>query len=336
MKGVPRCIKVPKRDGEDIRKRLADSELLDAKHKISRDGEYLNIPVLCDSFEGYEAFDSAADVLESHSTDYKTILDFPDWLNEELPSSYDIIGDVAIIKISDLLVPYKESIGEAMMEATPSLRTVMMDSGVKGEFRVRELEKIAGTGTSETVHKEFGVRITVDPSLVYFNPRLATERARVALSVKGGEKIIDMFAGVAPFPLVISKLAHPEVIYAIDLNPDAERFMKINIENNHAKNIVPIIGDAREAVKGLPKADRIIMNLPQSSDAFLDSALEAAKNGAVVHMHRVLERAEADVFASDLVDRMRSAGYDIHIARISELKTYSPTMSVYVFDIVKD
>jgi tRNA (guanine37-N1)-methyltransferase len=336
VKGVPKCIRVDKREGEEVRNRLADSGLLDTKHKIARHGEHLDIPVLCDSFEGREAFDSEAEETEGHTTDYKEILDLPDWLNEELPRSYDIIGDVAIIKLSDALVPYRERIGEAMMEATPSLRAVMLDSGVKGEFRIRELKKIAGTGTSETVHKEFGVRMTVDPSLVYFNPRLATERARVALSVKDGEKIIDMFAGVAPFPLVISKLARPEVIYAVDLNPEAERFMRTNIENNHAGDIVPIIGDARSAVKGLPKADRIIMNLPQSSDDFLDSALEAAKVGAVIHMHRVLERAEAETFAEKLTERMRSAGHNIRITRTSELKTYSPSMSVYVFDIVKD
>ncbi len=335
MKCVPKCIRVHKREGEEVRKRLADSGILDTGYKISRNGEFLDIPVLCDSFEGREAIDSEAEETESRPTDYKEILDFPDWLNEELPSSYDIIGDLAIIKLSDALAPYKERIGEAMMEATPSIRAVMMDSGVKGEFRIRELEKIAGTGTPETVHKEFGVRITVDPSLVYFNPRLATERARVALCVKDGEKVIDMFAGVAPFPLVISKLARPEVIYAIDLNPEAERFMKVNIESNHAANIVPIIGDARSAVKGLPKADRIIMNLPQSSDDFLDSALEAAKDGAVIHMHRVLERDEAEAFVAELTERMRSAGYNIRIARTSELKTYSPSMSVYVFDIVK-
>lgn len=336
MKNLPRCIRVPKREGEGIRKRLIDSRMLDTEHKIRQEGDCLDIPVLCDSFDGYESFESDPDILKSRPSDYKGILDFPDWLSEELPNSYDIIGDVAIIKISESLMPYRERIGEAMMEAAPSLRTVMMDFGVKGEFRVRELEKIAGTGTSETVHKEFGIRISVDPSLVYFNPRLATERARTALYVKDGEVIIDMFAGVAPFSLIISKLAHPEVIYAVDLNPEAERFMKANIENNHVRNIVPIIGDARDVVKGLPKADRIIMNLPQSSDDFLDSALESAKKGAVIHMHRVLDRAEVGTFISRLKDRMESLGYTFHTSRVSELKTYSPTMSVFVFDIVKD
>lgn len=333
---MPFCIRIPKKEGESVRSRLVDAGLLDKRYRIRPDGDYLIIPVLCDSFEGYEATEHEAEEISVRPTDYKEVLDFPDWLAEELPNSFDIIGDIALIKLTEILLPYKERIGEAMIEVSPSIRAVMLDDGVKGELRVRELEKIAGTGTSETIHKEFGTKIATDPSLVYFNPRLAGERARTALEVRKGETIIDMFAGVAPFPVVISKLARPKVIYAIDLNPEAERFMKKNIELNDAGHIIPIIGDAREAVKDLPPADRIIMNLPQSSEEFLDSALESAKPGATIHLHRVLERTEKEDFAADLIGRAEAAGFDISVIRTSELKTYSPTMSVYVFDIVKN
>lgn len=333
---MPRCIRVPKKEGESIRSRLADANLLDKRYKIRADGEFLEIPVLCDSFEGYESRDVEVEKRIIRPVDYKEVLDLPDWLAEELPNSYDIIGDVALVKLPEVLLPYKERIGEAMMEVSPGIRAVMSDEGVKGEFRIRKLEKIAGEGTSETIHKEFGTSIFTDPSLVYFNPRLAGERARTALQVKKGEVIIDMFAGVAPFPVVISKLANPRMIYAIDLNPEAERFMKRNIELNNSECIVPITGDAREIVKDLPPADRIIMNLPQSSEEFLISALESVKSGGTIHLHRVIERAEAEEFTSNIIDKAESAGYEIDIVRISELKTYSPTMSVYVFDIVKN
>ena len=333
---MQRCIRVLKKEGEGLRSRLVDSGLLDVKHRIRVDGDYLEIPVLCDSFEGYEAKETEVEEIDFHTMDYKEILNFSNELSEELPRSYDLIGDVALIKISDSLLPYKKNIGDAMIEATPCIRVVMMDYGVKGEFRVRKLERIAGTGTSETVHKEFGVRIAVDPSLVYFNPRLASERARIALAVKKGETVIDMFSGVAPFSVVISKLAKPKVIYSIDLNPEAERFTKMNIEMNHITNMVAITGDAREVVKRLPKADRIIMNLPQSSDDFLDSAMESANPGAVIHIHKVLERSDLEEFVSGIKERMSSLGYNIRITRTWELKSYSLSMSVYVFDIVKD
>ncbi|MDL2231852.1 50S ribosomal protein L11 methyltransferase, partial [Porphyromonadaceae bacterium OttesenSCG-928-L07] len=164
-----------------------------------------------------------------------------------------------------------------------------------------------------------------------FNPRLATERRRVASQVKHGEIIIDMFAGVAPFPLVISKHSGAREIYAIDLNPDAMEFMVRNIEMNKVENITPMNGDARAIIKELPKADRVIMNLPQSASDFLEDALNASKIGATIHLHRISER---DPGTDAIKEMANDLGYAVEVSEPIELKTYSPSMSVYVFDIV--
>jgi tRNA (guanine37-N1)-methyltransferase len=52
-------------------------------------------------------------------------------------------------------------------------------------------------------------------------------------------------------------------------------------------------------------------------------------------MHKIMERTESNETVLKLIDEMKSKGYDIHAERIAELKTYSPTMSVYVIDILK-
>jgi tRNA (guanine37-N1)-methyltransferase len=154
--------------------------------------------------------------------------------------------------------------------------------------------------------------------------------------VKEGETIIDMFAGVAPFGLVICKRARPKVVYSIDLNPEAELFVKKNMELNRIENIVPITGDAAEAIADLPVADRVVMNLPQTADMYLIDALSKTKTGGTIHLHKVIERSELD----DFIERMRknadSNGFGISVDEITELKTYSPTMSVYVFDIRRE
>ncbi|MDR0887990.1 MAG: class I SAM-dependent methyltransferase family protein [Candidatus Methanoplasma sp.] len=331
---MARCVRVSKRDGEYIRALLIDTGFLDPDHKIKADGDSLLLPVLRD-VDGFETLEADLEVQAHAITDYREFVNIPDVLKGELPNSYDVIGDVAIIKF-DPNHPNKHEIGEALLRVTPSLRTVMLDAGVKGEFRIRDLVQIAGTGGSETIHKEFGVRMIVDPAKVYFNPRLATERSRVAGEVKDGEVIIDMFAGVAPFGLVISKHAKPEIIYSIDLNPDAAGFMQRNIEANHVTNIVPITGNAATAVNDLPEADRIIMNLPHMADLFLPHALKKLKTGGIIHLHKIVERSETEWFAKKFIADSELSGYKIHIARSAELKTYSPTMSVYVFDIVKD
>lgn len=329
------CICVPKRDGERVRTDLISRGLLDISRKIMSEEDSLIIPILADRYEGYEVTEKDLEPLERTPTDYREIACIPNELKEELPVSFDVIGDVAIVKLSDALLPFRHEIGEALMIANNSVRTVMSDSGVKGDLRIRELEQIAGIGGSETVHKEFGIRIKIDPSKVYFNPRLATERERTASLVKDGETIIDMFAGAAPFGLMISKRARPAVIYSIDLNPDAEGFIRANIEMNNANNLIPITGDAAEEIKKLPDADRIIMNLPQAADKYLNDALAHTKVGGTIHMHKVMERNDKDAFEEKIKEDSAACGFKIKIDRISDLKTYSATMSVFVYDIIR-
>ena len=331
---MTRCIRVPKKEGEPVRARLADEGRLDLDSRIRADGDCLLIPITGDSYEGYEVVDAEMQEQGHRPKDYRDVAEVPDELKEILPSSFDVVGDVAMIKLPDELLPYKHTIGDALLTVNHSLRTVFLDSGVKGEFRIRDLEQISGSGSSETVHKEFGVRLYTDPSKVYFNPRLSTERSRIASLVKEGEVIIDMFAGVAPFGTVICRLADPSVVYSIDLNPEAEHFARMNAEKNHVKQLVPMTGDSSKLVYDLPMADRMIMNLPQIADRFLRYAMDRLKSGGVAHMYKIIEREEFPGFCEDLVKEMAGFGHSIDISW-SELKTYSPTMSVYSLDIRK-
>ncbi len=75
------------------------------------------------------------------------------------------------------------------------------------------------------------------------------------------------------------------------------------------------------------------MNLPQIADRFLPAALGKIKSTGTVHMHKILERTEMEQFRQELTAKMAAAGYDIRIEQVTELKSYSPSMSVYVFDI---
>ncbi len=326
-----RCIRVPKREGEIVRSRLLEEGVLDISHRIGSDGDFLLLPVL-DSVPGYEEFDTELRSQERPAGDYRENLRLPDGLQEILPNSFDVVGDIGMMKIPEELMPYKHEIGEAMMKANHSLRCVFSDSGVKGELRVRDLELIAGEGSSETIHKEFGARMHTDPSKVYYNPRLAGERNRIASQVKDGEVVIDMFAGVAPFGIQICRTANPKVVYSIDLNPEGEYFALINKKDNKAEQLVPITGDSTVVVPTLPMADRIIMNLPQIADRFLPLALSRLNRGGTVHMYKIIEREDFLKLCDEMAAMAAEYGHTISL-ETSELKTYSPTMSVYAIDV---
>ena len=169
---------------------------------------------------------------------------------------------------------------------------------------------MAGDPSTETTHLEYGIKFLVDPAKVYFNPRLANERSRIASLVRQGEVVVDMFAGVGPFSIMIARHALPSPVVAVDLNPDAVEYLKRNIELNKANRVVPYEGDARQVVFDVPCADRIIMNLPHSAIDFFHDALTRLKLQGTIHFYHICERDEAGQVVKDLVDRGQGDGRD--------------------------
>src|SRR5271169_522164 len=124
----------------------------------------------------------------------------------ELSSAFDLVGDIAIIKIPDALRSKQELIGEQILHHMKNVTTVLRQSSdVQGEFRTRDLELIAGEEKFETIYKESNCRFKVNLRGVYFSPRLSTERLRITELVREGELIFNMFAGLGTFSFIIAK-----------------------------------------------------------------------------------------------------------------------------------
>ena len=65
--------------------------------------------------------------------------------------------------------------------------------------------------------------------------------------VKRGECVVDMFAGVGPYSILIAKTQPQSIVYAIDLNPEAVRFLRGNVLlNKVADRVIPLHGDAEQ------------------------------------------------------------------------------------------
>lgn len=216
---------------------------------------------------------------------------------KQLGRAFDIVGNIAVVKLPEKLLPKKHLIGEALMQVHHHVRTVLRQtSAVRGEFRTRELELIAGEPETETMYHESGCNFKVDLAKVYFSPRLAHERLRIAQLVKPGEIVANLFAGVGSYSVVIAKQGQASRVYSIDKNPAAFNYMCTNIRiNKVGDRVVPILGDAREVaearLKG--KADRVLMPLPELAREFFDVALLALKpEGGVVHFYDFGEEPE--------------------------------------------
>lgn len=207
----------------------------------------------------------------------------------KLVSSYDLVGDIAIIEIPKALEGKKRLIGKALLSSNARLRTVLAKaSAMKGRFRVRKFEFLAGEKRTKTVYRESGCAFKLDLAKTYFSIRLSHERLRIANQVREGEKILALFAGVGPFPIVIARRKADVEIVAIELNPLATRMMRENVVLNGVQNKVKVIqGDVNKILplKFKNWADRIVMPLPHTGENFLDASLKAAKKGCVIHFY---------------------------------------------------
>lgn len=208
--------------------------------------------------------------------------------SSELISAFDQIGDIIIVRIPDSLLVKKKIIGETLLKEVKIARSVFYQSSpVEGDFRTRDLEVLAGEDKTETEYKEFGCKFTVDVKNAFFSPRLSTERERIANLIKDDEVVVNMFAGVGMFSVMAAKKKRC-IVYSIDINPTASRLCEKNIQANKLiGKIISINGEASQIIKEQlqNKSDRTLMLLPERSDEFLESAINATKNGGIIHYY---------------------------------------------------
>jgi tRNA (guanine37-N1)-methyltransferase len=208
-----------------------------------------------------------------------------------LPRAFDIIGDIAIVNVDPEL---EKKMADKVMQQNKSVKTVVNKVGkTSGKERIQKVRVIAGEKRTKTIHKENGCRFEVDVDKAFFTPRLSNERMRVAEQVKDGETVVDLFAGVGPFSIPIAKKNPKGEVYAIDINGDAITYLKRNIKLNKVSNVIALWGDAKKVCDKLNKvADRIVMNLPETSHEFLKSVKLITKKGCVVHFYCFLTDEE--------------------------------------------
>jgi tRNA (guanine37-N1)-methyltransferase len=136
----------------------------------------------------------------------------------------------------------------------------------------------------------------VDLAKAYFSPRLSHEHERVASQVQAGEVVVDLFAGVGPFAVLIGKRQLQSKVYAVDLNPDAVELLKLNVRVNRVEGrVFPICADAREIALGKLHgvANRVIMNLPETAIDFVDAACNATNpQGGVVNFYAFIRQPD--------------------------------------------
>jgi tRNA (guanine37-N1)-methyltransferase len=208
-------------------------------------------------------------------------------LNEKemnlLRTSYDIIGDIAIIEIPKELKKKERCIGQALLSFLNNVKTVAAAGQHTGKYRRQKLRIIAGEKRFETAHKESGIIMKLDVAKCYYSPRLGSERLRIAKLVKKREKILVVGSGVAPYPLVLAKHTPAEIV-GVEVNPVAHKYALENVKINKLGHRITLIKGDITKIK-LGKFDRIISAIPHEGIKLFPTLRKFAKKGTKLHIY---------------------------------------------------
>jgi tRNA wybutosine-synthesizing protein 2 len=147
----------------------------------------------------------------------------PPKLISYLPTKWEKIGDILVIKLPNHLEEYKKEICEKYAK-TLCCKTVLVDLGISGDYREPKVEKVYGSSL-ETIHLENGVRFKLDASRIMFSSGNLKERIRMASISSPKETVVDLFAGIGYFTLPIAVHSKPKKIFACEINPIAYNYL---------------------------------------------------------------------------------------------------------------
>ena len=361
------CVCVEKRRGEEVRRILREHALLNGRAKVVAEGNLLFFPL--------KALPSEEIMLKLNASVLRRVFEVreeeKDATAEKLPKfSYEIVGDIALLELSKEDKNVSESpqgkfsefsevseedlqrISDLILRRHKNVKVVALKaSAVEGVFRKRRIRILKGEQRTETIHRENGCVFKLDLEKVYFNPKLASERKRVAEKVAAGECVVDMFAGVGTFSILIAKRSPESKVIAIDINPDAIFYLRENIRLNKVSNVSAIQGDVREiSGKFAGVADRIIMNLPKESHIFLKDALRMLKNRGIIHFYTIesaytedemrgslsvaVQRAEQKLRAEfEHASRLLGCEVAVNVISARKVRPYAPYTFILGFDL---
>lgn len=320
-------LKVNRQFGEQFRKILVEASAFDRSRKISADVSYVYLPIRPLNEQEVDRLSEISDfeLVEVDFHPEEQNLCPEDYLG--FRPSFEVVGDIAIVEDEKA-----EEVAAVLMSCHKSIKAVIAPvSDVEGEFRTRRFRHIAGEKRTITTHKEHGLRYRVDLERAYFTPRLGTERLRIAEQIHPSDVVLDMFAGVGPFALLVAKRGAK--VIAIDKNPVAVRYLQENAILNNVQDIEILEGDAGDlALLYENSADHVIMNLPHSADRFLIPAMKAARNEGIVHYYAF---APAQSLYQD-VDLIKKAsdklGISADITHQGIVRSYAPKRYNIVID----
>ena len=219
--------------------------------------------------------------------------------------AYSVLGNIAIVNFPDKYKGNKKRFAEKILRENKAITTVLEKSAkFAGRLRKMKTRHLAGEKTKEVKYKENNCVFRFNIDETYFSPRLSNERKEIASKIKKNQEILVMFAGVAPYSIVIAKNSKAKGVYSNEINRIANKYAELNIELNKSKNKVKLVpGDIKRVAGKLKKKfDVIVMPRPQLKDTFLKEAFKLSKKGTLVYYYDFCKSDEI----SSVIEKIKS------------------------------
>ena len=252
-----------------------------------------------------------------------------------MPSGYQRMGSVLLLRLSARYRPYFSVIGEAWREEL-GVDTVLNQVGpVAGEFREPQVECLAGSQT-ETEVVEHGVRWRFDAARIMFAAGNRIERQRTGSLTRSGETVVDLFAGIGYFAIPAAAPGRAARVFAVEKNPLAFRYLRENVEGNGvADRVACVLGENRTASLPSHGADRVLLGYLPDAIPWVARAVDLLREGGGwVHVHTVADARGARESARRAVESAaRAAGATpLSSPTAREVKPYGPGRTHVVVD----
>jgi len=198
--------------------------------------------------------------------------------------AFNVLGNIAIVNfLKDTKQSEKKKFANKILKYK-NIKTILEKTGkFKGRLRKQQTKHLAGEKNKEVLYRENNCTFRFNIDNTYFSPRLSNERKEIANQIKNNQIVLVMFAGVAPFSIVIAKNSKAKKVYSNEINRQANKYAKLNIELNKLKDKVELIPGDIKKQKLKIKPDVIVMPRPQLKDTFLKQAFKLSKKNTKIY-----------------------------------------------------
>jgi len=243
--------------------------------------------------------------------------------------AFDRVGNIVIVKFPrETKVKDKKKFANKLLKENKSVKTVLEKVGkFKGRLRKMQTKYVSGLKSKEALYKENDCVFRFNIDKTYFSPRLSNERKEIAKKVKKNDIVLVMFSGVSPFPIVIAKHSKAKSVFSNELNREANKYGKLNIELNKLKDRVFLLpGDIKKVVeknKG-KKFNIIVMPRPRLKETFLREAFKLSKKNTRIFYYGFCDENKIEEVVETVKLEAKRARKKIKILKIKKAGEVGP------------